>query len=109
LGIINFVDGFINNTLHKGHAPGEFQMMTRKAFDRVGGFNEKLIVAEDVEMFEKLSRIGKTLFESSLTVFQTGRRVHQVGWFRVLLSWAINAISNSFLKKSFSKEWKEIR
>jgi glycosyltransferase involved in cell wall biosynthesis len=98
-----------NNLLRIGAAGGEFQMINPDAFRRVGGFNEKLAAAEDMDLFQRLSKIGRTRFEKSLTVYHTGRRAHTVGWPRLAWEWFSNSMSVWLFKRSASKEWKEIR
>ena len=98
-----------NNILRIGAAGGEFQMIAGDAFRTVGGFNEKLAAAEDMDLFQRLSNIGRTRFERSLTVYHTGRRAHTVGWPRLAWEWFTNSMSVWMFKRSASKEWKEIR
>jgi glycosyltransferase involved in cell wall biosynthesis len=98
-----------NNFLRIGAAGGEFQMITGDAFRRVGGFNEKLAAAEDMDLFQRLSKIGRTRFEKSLTVYHTGRRAHTVGWPKLAWQWFSNSMSVWLFKRSASKEWTEIR
>jgi glycosyltransferase involved in cell wall biosynthesis len=98
-----------NNVFGIGAAGGEFQMIAADAFRRVGGFNERLAAAEDMDLFRRLSKTGDTRFVSSLTVFHTGRRAHAVGWPRLLWSWFTNSVSVFLFRKSASREWKEIR
>lgn len=98
-----------NNVLGVGASGGEFQMIAADAFDRVDGFDERLTAAEDMDLFRRLSRIGRTRFVNGLIVFHTGRRAHAVGWPRLLLSWFSNSVSVFVFRKSTSKEWKEIR
>jgi glycosyltransferase involved in cell wall biosynthesis len=98
-----------NNIFGRGGAGGEFQMIRTSAFRAVGGFDEQLAAAEDMDLFNRLSKIGRTRFVGDLTVFHTGRRAHAVGWSRLLWSWFSNTVSVSLFKKSASKEWKEVR
>ncbi len=98
-----------NNLFRLGAAAGEFQMIRKEAFNRVGGFNEKFTAAEDMDLFRRLSKIGRTRFEGSLAVYHTGRRAHQVGWPKLLSEWFANTVSVALFKRSASKEWKEIR
>ena len=98
-----------NNVLRIGAAGGEFQMIAGDAFRTVGGFNDKLAAAEDMDLFQRLSNIGRTRFERSLTVYHTGRRAHTVGWPRLAWEWFTNSMSVWLFKRSASKEWKEIR
>lgn len=98
-----------NNVFGVGAAGGEFQMIRADAFAAVGGFDEQLAAAEDMDLFRRLSKKGRTRFVSGLTVFHTGRRAHAVGWRRLLWSWFSNTVSVVLFRKSASKEWKEIR
>jgi len=98
-----------NNLLGIGGASGKFQMIKKSIFEKIGGYNEKLVVAEDNEIFWRLARVGKTRIEPTLTAYHGGRRVHALGWPRVLWSWTKNLLSAIVFKKSVDKEWKPIR
>lgn len=98
-----------NNIFNMGASAGEFQMIRKEAFQKIGGFNEKLVAAEDMDMFKRLSKVGKTYFEKSLKVYHTGRRAHAIGWPRLLSEWFANTVSVMLFNKAASKEWKEIR
>jgi len=98
-----------NNIFGIGGSGGEFQMITAEAFRRVGGFDERLVAAEDMDLFRRLSKIGKTRFENGLTVFHTGRRAHAVGWRKLAWQWFANSASVFVFKKSASKQWDEVR
>ena len=108
-GMMNLVYFVSNNILHIGQAAGEFQMMKSEHFKKLGGYNEKLIAAEDVEMFSRLNSIGQTRIDKKLHVHQSTRRVHATGWPKLLWSWFRNAMSSKFFKKAFDSEWKPIR
>lgn len=107
--IINFIHWFSCNILNSGNASGEFQMIKKDVFFKIGGYNENLAVAEDAELFLKLSKIGKVKTIWGLTVYHTGRRFHQEGWLKVLYHWLLNFFSVLFFKKSVYKKWKEVR
>jgi len=107
--LVNAYHMILNNWLHIGGSPGEFQMIRTEAFKQIRGFNEKLFASEDEEMFYRLSRIGRTRFELGLAVYHTGRRAHKIGWPKLLWQWFINYMSMIFLKRSASDEWKEVR
>ena len=108
-GLINKLTVLYNNILHTGGDAGEFQMIKKNAFDKVGGFNEKLAAGEDFEMFAKVAKIGKVRTLTKLFVYHTGRRPHKVGWKKVLYSWLMNSVYAIFFKKSWSKTWDEVR
>jgi glycosyltransferase involved in cell wall biosynthesis len=109
LGFLNYMFLVFNNFLSIGASSGEFQMIRADAFGKVRGFNENLVAGEDHEMFRRLAKIGKTYSEKTLTVYQDGRRVHAIGWPKLLWIWTHDSISVLFLKKSKSKEWMSVR
>ncbi|WP_445168171.1 glycosyltransferase [Mycolicibacterium sp. Dal123E01] len=98
-----------NNILRVGAASGKFQMVTADAFASVGGFNEKLVASEDMDLFRRLSRVGRTYFARDLTVYHSGRRAKAIGWRKLLWQWFSNSVSVFFFNRSVSTEWKAIR
>ncbi len=107
--IINWMYFFSNNFFHSGAASGEFQMVRADAFRQVGGFNAHFPVGEDNDLFVRLSKIGKTRVAANIHVLHTSRRAHKIGWPKLLALWWVNSLSNKFLGRSFSAEWKVIR
>ena len=105
--IVSYYFSFLN-FIGFGGAGGEFQMIKRECFLRVGGFDPNLAVSEDMDLFWRLAKIGKTKLPMSLKIYHTGRRAHKIGWPRLLWQWCSNTISVFFFKKS-DDEWKEIR
>lgn len=98
-----------NNILNIGASNGEFQFVRADAFRKIGGFNEKLVVAEDMDLFQRIARIGRTRIYLSLTAFHSGRRAHAIGWARLTAIQLGNFFSNMLVGKSISKEWVPIR
>jgi glycosyltransferase involved in cell wall biosynthesis len=108
--VVNSVVLFKNNVLHKAEVPGgEFQMVPKKAFDQVGGYNEELVTREDRDLFFSLSKIGRTRCDPRLTVFHTGRRAHIVGWVPLIGLFVVNTLSFHLKGKIRSKEWTPVR
>jgi len=99
----------MNNLFNHGASYGEFQMMCTDVFRKLGGYDEKIAVAEDNEFFKRLAGAGKTHIEPSMIVFHTSRRAHKIGWPKLLFSWWINQASVALRKRSFHSEWKVIR
>lgn len=96
------------NLIGLGAAGGEFQMIKKEAFVKVGGFDERLAVSEDMDLFWRLAKIGKTRLPLELKIYHTGRRAHKVGWPRLLWTWCSNTITAYFFKKS-DDEYEVIR
>lgn len=99
----------LSNILGKGAAGGELQIIRKSAFISVGGYNERLVASEDVDMFRRLSKIGKVRTNPKLVVFHSGRHGHAWGWPKMLSMWFLNTVSYAIRGKSASKEWEEIR
>jgi len=98
-----------NNYLHVGVSGGEFQMMYKWAFEKVSGFDEKLVAAEDGDMFARLGKIGRTRCDSSLTIYHSGRREHAIGWPKLIRQWMTNYIMVQLFRRAASTEWEQIR
>ncbi len=105
LWIINAVRRIDNNVFHNGMASGEFQMIRRDVFEKLHGYNEFLPIAEDLELFERLSKVGRTYFDWDLKVYTINRRAKQLGWEKLLWLWGVNYVYMKFLKRSYSTEW----
>jgi glycosyltransferase involved in cell wall biosynthesis len=108
-GIANLGLRVANNILKRGASFGEFQMIRREAFARLGGFRADLIAFEDADMFRRLSRIGRTMIAPKLRVLHSGRRGHQVGHPQLIAMWLVNMVFVAIRGRPFSKEWKPIR
>jgi glycosyltransferase involved in cell wall biosynthesis len=108
-GLVDLIFRIDNNFLGLGGASGKFMMVKTAIFQIVGGFNEKLVVSEDNELFWRLSRVGRTRIEPTLVAYHGGRRVHALGWPRVLFLWLKNFLSAVLFKRSVDKDWKPIR
>ena len=107
--IANFGLWVANNLLKRGVSFGEFQMIRREAFARLGGFRADLIAFEDADMFRRLSRIGRTMIAPKLCVLHSGRRGHQAGHPQLIGMWLVNMVFLAVRGRTFSKEWKPIR
>jgi len=100
---------FMNNVVGFAMSAGEFQMMRRTAFDKVNGYDPKLVASEDMDLFARLSKIGKVRYEKGLTIYHTGRRAHKIGWPKLLSLWIGNSISMMVRRKAIVKVWEPIR
>lgn len=92
-----------------GMGRGECQVIKRKAFEAVNGFNESLAAGEDFDLYRRIRKKGKILFTSELCVYESPRRYRKIGYKAVTLSWLKNGLSVFFRNKSSSREWEEVR
>ncbi len=109
MGYFNLFNRVMNNLLHSPTGGGEFQMMPQWAFKAIGGYNERIVQCEDMDMLMRLARIGKTRLDPALVVYHTGRRAHKVGWLHLVALWTVNGTMVKFFRRSVSSEWKVIR
>ncbi|MFA6601392.1 MAG: glycosyltransferase [Candidatus Paceibacterota bacterium] len=105
----NWVHHLKNNVFHIGEASGKFQMMRRSTFDKVQGFNPNLVTCEDGDMFSRLAKIGRTMYDPELVILHAGRRAHTIGWPKLLWIWFVERSSYGLTGRSRVKEWKDIR
>lgn len=108
-GILSWNFVIFNNYLHVGVSGGEFQMIKKTAFDKVHGFDEKLVAAEDGDMFSRLGKIGRTRCDIGLSVYHSGRREHAIGWPKLITQWMSNYIMVQLFRRAMSTEWEQIR
>ena len=108
-GTLFYVFAFQNNITGNGAAAGEFQMIRKSAFEKVRGYNELLVAAEDMDMLSRLTKLGRVRSVGDLTVYHTGRRAHKIGWPKLLSQWAGNTYSMWFHGRAKSEVWEEVR
>jgi len=107
--VLTFGVYVMNNFLRMPNCWGEFQMMPAEKFRKVGGFDERMIAAEDMDMFIRLGKLGKTRLEPSLKFFESGRRVHKMGWPRAWWLWLGTGAKARWFGKPRTVPWEVIR
>jgi glycosyltransferase involved in cell wall biosynthesis len=98
-----------NNIFHTGATCGEFQMIRADIFRKLGGYKEHLVATEDMDLFVRIAKLGRTKTDPKLLLYHTGRRPHKIGWPRLYWEWFTNGFKAGVFDKSHSKEWKVIR
>lgn len=84
-------------------------MIPAAKFRAVGGFDERMIAAEDMDMFIRLGKIGRTRMEPSLKFFESGRRVHKMGWPRAWALWLGTGARARWFGTAREVPWEVIR
>lgn len=107
--IDNLIVQFFNIVLHRGQGAGKLIFVRKSAFEKVGGFDERLIFREGADFIGRLSKIGKTRFDLELTVYHSGRRLHRLGVLGFYWCWVSNGIGVVFFGKARDKEWTPVR
>jgi glycosyltransferase involved in cell wall biosynthesis len=109
LGLQNQLIRFQNNFLGRGAGTGKFMLMRRSAFDKINGFSEKLVAAEDLDLYARLSKVGKTRYCPDQAILYPGRREHGLGWPKLLWIWTTNVIWVWIFGHTWVKEWRPVR
>lgn len=90
-------------------AKGECQLVRRSVFERIKGYNEKIVAGEDCNLFYRLHKEGKIAYFYRLKVHHSPRRFREYGYIRVSLIYLREGLSLLFLRRSYVEEWKPIR
>lgn len=80
---INYIQpyliGFAYYILHTPIAPGQNMAFWKDKALKIKGFNERLLIMEDIDMSVRMKTIGKVIFLPNCTVHSSGRRSSE-GW-----------------------------
>ncbi len=90
-------------------ARGECQIFRKSTFKKIGGYNEKFNAGEDYDLFARLKKVGKIKFFHDVTIYGSPRRFRKEGYIKIFWVYFLNYWYNLFFKRSYSKEWKEVR
>lgn len=107
--LVNSLTFIQNRILKTGGAPGDCQIVRRSAFERVKGYNTAFYTSEDHDLFHRLSTLGAIGWWKNFSVEMSGRRIHQVGWPRILWIWGNRWWHDMVLRKPVTQEWEARR
>jgi len=93
----------------KPHSRGEFFAARKRAFMRVKGFDENMPCLEDHDLANRLSKLGRFVFISDLTMYESLRRIQKLGFWRVIGTWFMDYISFTLRRKPISRVWQPVR
>jgi glycosyltransferase involved in cell wall biosynthesis len=93
----------------KPHSRGEFFAVRKNVFMRVKGFDEAMPCLEDHELAYRLSQLGRFVFISNLTVYESLRRFRKLGFWHVIGTWFMDYLSFMLRGKPVSKFWQPAR
>ena len=86
------------------HNPiGSNLAVRRKAFEKVRGFNTKLITAEDLDLAKRISKLGGLKYCPDMFVEVSARRVKKWGYLKFAIFHIINAMKYHFTGKAQTK------
>ncbi len=93
----------------KPHSRGEFLAVRKKDFLMVNGFDESMPCMEDHDLAHRLSKQGKFMFITSLTVYESLRRFRKLGFSKVLSTWFTDYLFFLLRGKPLSMVWQPAR
>lgn len=102
----NLVEFFIKTG--KAHAPGIIIAVRKKAFEEVGGFNEKLKVMEDHDFAMRVNKIGGFKFSRDTCVYTSTRRMKKWGGLGLIKKYSKIYLSYFLRKKHFNDNIEKI-
>jgi glycosyltransferase involved in cell wall biosynthesis len=97
------------NNIGVGMGRGECQIIRKKTFEEVKGYNEELAAGEDFDLFRRIKKMGEILFTDNIIVYESPRRYRKLGYWVVSWAWLKNGLSVFLKNRSISKEWEQIR
>lgn len=100
---------YLLNVFGVGMGRGECQVVRKDVFQSFGGYNENLAAGEDFDLFKRIRKTGKILYNRNMCVYESPRRYRRYGYLRVCASWFINSYYVIFKNKSLASEWEQIR
>jgi len=78
---------FVSCKVGLGGAHGNCMLVRRHVFERVGGFNPNIIVAEEQDLVRRASNFGRYVFLLDLYVVENPRRLKKWGRLRLYKAW----------------------
>jgi len=106
------VNAQIRNGLlfHMAISKGECQIFRKEAFVKSGGYDGKIALGEDGELFRKFWKIGKIKYLAKITAYYSPRRFRKEGYLKVIfVYWIWNWLYTAVTGKSFYTTWKVVR
>lgn len=97
------------NALGLGMGRGECQIVRRKAFLALRGYNPAMAAGEDFDLYRRLRSIGSVRFDHKLLVYESPRRYRRYGYARVYFDWIRNGFAVLLKHRSSDQVWEEVR
>jgi len=80
---------FVSAAMGLGGAHGNCMLIKRTVFERIGGFNPNIIVAEEQELVRRALKFGRYVFLLDHYVVENPRRLQKWGRLRLYKAWFI--------------------
>lgn len=80
----------------------------REAFEKIKGFDESFITAEDIEISKRASRIGKCILNRKVRALTSARRVEKGGFLKIIVFHIVNLV-NFLLSRKTEENYPALR
>lgn len=100
---------YVLNKIGVGMGRGEIQIIKRRVFEKLSGYNENLAAGEDFDLFKRARRLGYIFFNKNIVIRESPRRYRKKGYWNIFFIWTLNALFVIFKKKSLSRDWEQVR
>ncbi len=97
------------NVLGIGMGRGECQIIRRKIFEELGGYNSTIVAGEDFDLYTRLRRHGTISWLRKAVIYESPRRFRKYGYWAIVWRWFSNSIAVLVFKQSVASEWELIR
>lgn len=99
----------IANVIGLGMGRGECQIVRRKAFQALHGYDPFMAAGEDFDLFRRMRAMGRVKYDNKLLVFESPRRYRKYGYARVYFDWIRNGFAVLLRHRSAQDIWEEVR
>ncbi len=99
----------IANVIGLGMGRGECQIVRRKAFEALTGYDPHMAAGEDFDLYRRMRSIGSVKYDGKLLVFESPRRYRKYGYTRVYFDWIRNGFAVLVRHRSSNEVWEEVR
>jgi glycosyltransferase involved in cell wall biosynthesis len=90
-------------------ARGECLVIRRETFEALQGFNERLALGEDCDLFRRASKRGRVAFLKGHRVYHSPRRFRQWGYLRVFLIFTREGLWQWMFRRPYLRQWTPVR
>lgn len=78
---------FVSCKMGLGGAHGNCMLIRKRVFEKIGGFNPNIIVAEEQDLVRRALKFGRYVFLLDFCVFENPRRLQKWGRLRLYKAW----------------------
>jgi len=97
------------NIIGLGMGRGECQIVRSDVFRLTGGYNDNIVAGEDFDLYRRISKHSKIIFDRDTLIYESPRRFRKYGYIKTIFFWLANSITVWWFGKSVSKEWEAVR